>query len=107
MNFDMPENTLLNHILLFGGIQLTTQEWRDFLKTADDRNELFRWKSDGRGVVNWIEASPPVQSRNPPYIIKPIPIDLDDFKDLATTYLNWSTIFNDIDLDYLLRLITR
>lgn len=42
MHFDMPENTLLNHIMLLGGIRLTVQEWRGFLRVASDRNEFLR-----------------------------------------------------------------
>lgn len=42
MNFRMPENTMLNHILLLGGITLSTEEWRDFLMVANEKQELFR-----------------------------------------------------------------
>jgi hypothetical protein len=43
MYFVMPENTLLNHIRLLGGLQITTKEWRDYLRIADDRQELFAY----------------------------------------------------------------
>ncbi|CZR58456.1 uncharacterized protein PAC_08348 [Phialocephala subalpina] len=55
MHFDMPENTLLNHIILLGGLQLTVDEWRDFLRIAAlERNELFRISAED---IAWFRAS--------------------------------------------------
>jgi hypothetical protein len=42
MLFDIPENTLLAYILLLGGLDITPEEWRDFLKVCEDKGELFR-----------------------------------------------------------------
>ncbi|CZR51320.1 uncharacterized protein PAC_01195 [Phialocephala subalpina] len=61
MHFEMPENTLLNYIVLLGGIQpqITVEEWRAYLRIADGSGDLFRWRPDGRGVLTWAEAPPP------------------------------------------------
>lgn len=41
MDRDMPENTLLNHILQLRQINITTDEWRTFLRTANDKGQFF------------------------------------------------------------------
>lgn len=50
------EHLLLHHILQFGGLAITPNEWREFLQVANERNEMFRWDAEGRGQVFWIES---------------------------------------------------
>ena len=42
MIFDMPEPTLYKYILERGGLDITTEEFRQFLAFADYKKELFR-----------------------------------------------------------------
>lgn len=58
-----PENTLLQHILLFSSdpemqaqgrsIDITPEEWRAFLQVASSKSDLFGWDPSGRGLLRW------------------------------------------------------
>jgi hypothetical protein len=43
MTFSMPEPTLYRYIMTRGGLDITPEEFRMFLRTANDRQELFQY----------------------------------------------------------------
>jgi hypothetical protein len=41
MRFEIPENTLLNYILDLGGLVISSEEWRAFLRVSDSKQGDF------------------------------------------------------------------
>jgi hypothetical protein len=48
VDFPMPEHTLYAYILAEGGLSLTADEWRNFLRVCDDTSTLFMYISSSR-----------------------------------------------------------
>ncbi|KAH7360491.1 hypothetical protein BKA65DRAFT_186147 [Rhexocercosporidium sp. MPI-PUGE-AT-0058] len=47
MDFSMPEHILFDYVLVNGGLNITADEWRDFLVTTIENQLLFNIVSDG------------------------------------------------------------
>lgn len=58
-----PENTLLQHIILFSSdpdmqtqgrsLDITPEEWRAFLQITSSKDDLVSWDPAGRGILRW------------------------------------------------------
>ena len=62
------EHVLLDQILRLGGLQITPEEFHQYLRVASERGQMFVWQPEARGQVFWIEPPDP----NFPYKATPL-----------------------------------
>ncbi|KAL2074475.1 hypothetical protein VTL71DRAFT_8253 [Oculimacula yallundae] len=89
LNFKIPEHILFNYVLENRGLDITSDEWRDFLMTAGNAGLLFSLVRDGPsfGVVTKLAAGWPTAPLPP----RPRPSWGDPNRTIMTTFQNCAT----------------